>query len=76
MRAPVFERARQAVMDQMGWEDDRQSEETEGWFWDLAGDVAQAVVDELSEKANPGGGRIARWRMTCARPAASQGAPP
>jgi len=71
MRTSTFERARRAVLDQMGWEDDR---DDGGTCWDLAGELVEAVVDELSERANPGGGRIARWRMTCARQTAPQGA--
>lgn len=76
MRPSTFERARRAVLDQMGWEDDRTAEEYPGECWDLAGEIAEAVAVELAAKANPGGGRVARWRLACARQLAPQGAPP
>lgn len=76
MRASTFERARRAVLDQMGWDDDRAAAEHPGEFWDLAGELVDAVAAELSARANPGGGRVARWRLTCARQTTSQAAAP
>lgn len=71
MRASTFERARQAVLDEMGWDDDR---DAAGENWALAGTLVETIAAELSVKANPAAGRIARWRMTCAHQTASQGA--
>lgn len=45
MADTTLDRARAAVMHQMGWEDDRQASEWAGAIWDAAGDVAQAVID-------------------------------
>lgn len=41
----TLDRARAAVLHQMGWEDDRQAGEWAGAIWDAATDVAQAVLD-------------------------------
>lgn len=45
MSDTTLDRARAAVMHQMGWEDDRQASEWAGAIWDAATDVAQAVID-------------------------------
>lgn len=73
MRQAIFDRARRAVLDELGWDDDR---DTDGEAWDAAGDIVQAVVDELAATQHARAGRAALWRLTCARSSTTQGAPP
>lgn len=41
----TLDRARAAVMEQLGWEDDREQDECAGALWDAATEAAQAVID-------------------------------
>lgn len=40
---------RLVILEELGWEDDRNAEQFPGAYWGLAGDIATAVLDKLQE---------------------------